>query len=340
MFKQAFIRDAARIGLRTPLLTRANLSLIASIIITCLLVTTSQAYAAPLPAGGHVRPIRHNIWLGSGAVYFSMHTRNASRVHVLDIDLPSGNWVLKPVHNSSLTSVPHCAIQYEANAAINGGFFDLKSGLPTGYVIIDGKTVASPRITNSSMAAFGRALCNRTELRILRHDQGAISAQITQHNQPLPPGTRLLHALQSGPQLLPGVTTREEAFIRPLGPKKNSDSIDSTSPEARTAAGITADGHLLLVCVCGRRQDPHSPGLSMNHLSMLMQQLGCVTAMNLDGGTSTTMFVHPAQPSGQSKMPRGVVVCASSPPRRVSTVLLLEHVCKSPCQHLVKSQNQ
>lgn len=56
----------------------------------------------------------------------------------------------------------------------------------------------------------------------------------------------------------------------------------------RTAAGITADGRVIFYCVDGRQNT--SGGLRIDQLSHEMKKLGCVIAMNLDGGGSTTAY--------------------------------------------------
>ena len=59
----------------------------------------------------------------------------------------------------------------------------------------------------------------------------------------------------------------------------------------RTAAGIRADGGLVLVTVDGR-QPVRSVGMSIAELEALMIEFGSVEAINLDGGGSTTMVVR------------------------------------------------
>ena len=59
----------------------------------------------------------------------------------------------------------------------------------------------------------------------------------------------------------------------------------------RTAVGVRADGTLLFVTVDGRRPE-ESVGMSLPELTDLMLELGCVSAINLDGGGSTTMVVE------------------------------------------------
>lgn len=55
----------------------------------------------------------------------------------------------------------------------------------------------------------------------------------------------------------------------------------------RTAIGVTADGKLVLVTVDGRQSV--STGMSLTDLAELMLSQGCVEAVNLDGGGSTTL---------------------------------------------------
>lgn len=75
----------------------------------------------------------------------------------------------------------------------------------------------------------------------------------------------------------------------------------------RTAAGVTADGTVVLVVVDGR-QPSISNGASLADLAYIMASLGCVDAVNLDGGGSSTFilknekgkFVTENSPSGGS----------------------------------------
>jgi hypothetical protein len=58
----------------------------------------------------------------------------------------------------------------------------------------------------------------------------------------------------------------------------------------RTALGWRADGWFVLVTVDGR-QPQRSVGMTIPELAALLRELGCVEAINLDGGGSTTMVV-------------------------------------------------
>jgi hypothetical protein len=59
----------------------------------------------------------------------------------------------------------------------------------------------------------------------------------------------------------------------------------------RTAVGLTGSGQLLLVVVDGR-QGSYSAGMTLRELAGLMADLGAQTAVNLDGGGSSEMFLN------------------------------------------------
>ena len=58
----------------------------------------------------------------------------------------------------------------------------------------------------------------------------------------------------------------------------------------RTAVGVTADGSVVFYTIDGRRSG-HSIGASLTQVAQRMIELGCVAAIGLDGGGSTTITV-------------------------------------------------
>ncbi len=94
------------------------------------------------------------------------------------------------------------------------------------------------------------------------------------------------NALSAGPALLKdgniNITADEEVFF--------GSSIPDVHP--RSAAGRTADGALILMVVDGRQEI--SRGVYLEELAMLMQGVGAVDALNLDGGGSSALVVDGA----------------------------------------------
>ena len=73
--------------------------------------------------------------------------------------------------------------------------------------------------------------------------------------------------------------------------------VDSTadyynSRASRTCVGITAEGKVILMVLDGR-QEPFSAGGSAPEMAQIMYEAGCVAAINLDGGGSSTFDAKP-----------------------------------------------
>lgn len=65
-----------------------------------------------------------------------------------------------------------------------------------------------------------------------------------------------------------------------------------TSLDPRMAIGQKADGTYVIICVNGRNADGVSPGCTMQQLAAKFVALGCINAMNLDGGGSATLWYN------------------------------------------------
>jgi len=109
------------------------------------------------------------------------------------------------------------------------------------------------------------------------------------------------HIVSGGPLLLWKGKRLEE-------PEKEAISrVFYLARHPRTAVGVRADGTLLFVTVDGRRPE-ESVGMSIPELTDLMLELGSVSAVNLDGGGSTTMVIGGEivnHPSGASPRHNG-----------------------------------
>ena len=113
-------------------------------------------------------------------------------------------------------------------------------------------------------------------------------------------------AIGGGPMLISDgklqVSTNSEVFF--------GTSIPDIHP--RSAYGYRADGTLLLVVVDGRQQA--SRGVNLEELAVLMLDLGCVEALNMDGGGSTTLIVNgklinrPLGSTGQREVMSALVI--------------------------------
>ena len=89
------------------------------------------------------------------------------------------------------------------------------------------------------------------------------------------------HIISGGPYLVKG----GEIYVDMTAQKLSA--VGGRNP--RTAIGYTKDNHLIMLTADGR--EGSSVGLTLMELAHLMKELGCVNAMNLDGGGSTVMYV-------------------------------------------------
>ena len=207
---------------------------------------------------------------GEGALFCS-----AQYLCVLEIPATSQRR-LAFVCDSLPTEVSTLAQRNGALAAINGTFFDMDLGNPICYLRIDGQTVGenTPSATDSVRRKYYQhaTLC-------LREGRPQIV---------LPDSNRLWE------------NTLNEANIMTAGPMlvrngnlvpQRDDRTFVTKRHNRTALGMRPDGTMLLLVADGRFQH-QAEGLSLPELERVMLWLGCVDAINLDGGGSTTMYVQ------------------------------------------------
>lgn len=89
------------------------------------------------------------------------------------------------------------------------------------------------------------------------------------------------HIISGGPYLVKNGRMFVDINEQKLG------AISGKNP--RTAVGYTKEGNFIMVAVDGR--EGASVGMTLWELASFMQSIGCINAMNLDGGGSTIMYV-------------------------------------------------
>ena len=140
--------------------------------------------------------------------------------------------------------------------AINAGGYDMSNGRPAGAFIMSGTVINEPTSTTFWIDKDGSAHIT--------------SAQ--ECNAALAAGN-VLEAVASFGDIF------EDGHAR--------SDLDNSTRASRTAIGIKADGTVVMMMVDGR-QAPYSVGMTMAEVGATMESLGCVQAVNLDGGGSST----------------------------------------------------
>ncbi len=90
------------------------------------------------------------------------------------------------------------------------------------------------------------------------------------------------HIISGGPYLVKNSNVYVDLSAQKL------NAIGGKNP--RSAIGYTKDNTLIMVAVDGREHQ--SVGMTLWQLASFMQSIGCVNAINLDGGGSTVMYVN------------------------------------------------
>jgi exopolysaccharide biosynthesis protein len=252
----------------------------------------------------------------SKSIQYESHSLPQSIVHTLLIPSQSQFYVT-PVISPQVNTVEEFAAKEQVVAVLNGGFFDPKNHKTTSYVVLQGKLAADPRenerlMQNPQLTSYIDKILNRTEFR--RYQCGQTRRYDIALHQDLPPtGCQLVDALGGGPRLLPRQTSLEEGFVDLA---TGRDALGSDQPNARTAIGITRDGSVIWVMA---QQQPNNArsGMSLPALADWMKTLGVEQAMNLDGGSSASLYYR-----GQTF--NGKVDQALNPVKRpVKSVLLV-----------------
>ena len=154
---------------------------------------------------------------------------------------------------------------FNAIVATNGAGFNITTGAPAGLVVMNGVEyypVTAP--------GFFAILKDGTAMIGTKADYEAHKAEIKE-----------------------GIAAFGSVLVK-NGKIDVTKSANYTSSRAsRTAIGITAKGEVVMMVLDGR-QLPRSAGGAMEEIAQIMLEAGCVEAVNLDGGGSSTYLSKPA----------------------------------------------
>jgi hypothetical protein len=233
----------------------------------------------------------HHVSLAASELNYQVYQRSPAIIHTVTIPNQS-NYVVATEIAAELTPIANFATENQAVVAINGGYFDPQNGKTTSYIIQDTMLVADPRtnerlIDNPDLQSYLGKILNRTEFR--RYLCGTeIRYDITLHNTTVPNNCILQDALGAGPQLLPLDTSVTEGFMAYQDGKLIRDAIGANAPNARSAIAITEAGDVILAMV--EQQQPTNSGMSLPDLASFLKSLGATKAINLDGGSSSSLY--------------------------------------------------
>ncbi|PTT02976.1 hypothetical protein DBR11_03670 [Pedobacter sp. HMWF019] len=230
---------------------------------------------------------------------------------------PKFNIELKPVLASANKKVTDFYNEESGTkyACINGGFFGTNASyslsMYNGQIdAINIKSLSRPyNGTNTSYyptrGAFGISQSNQPGVAWIYH-VGTGNGMLYNYPQPA------ANLLNTAPLAVPSATFPAGASLwnvktaiggSPVLIKNNviriSDNeeliaVDNTSSRARSAIGYTSSNKIVILAVEGNNSNGGT-GLTLAELAQMMEEIGCIEALNLDGGGSTTLTVNGQQ---------------------------------------------
>ena len=188
-----------------------------------------------------------------------------------------GPWLTTLLPTSEIAEREHYDV------AINGDFFEAQAtkdieGRNTGYV--RGKPAAPVGTAMTDGVLWHRSQTTRPYLEITCSNIAKIA-----EGGPADPIEASAREIVGGSQII----------VRGGQPISFAGSKFAETRHPRTAVGIDASGRQLILLVVDGRQPELSIGMTLAELSEEMIRAGCVAAINLDGGGSTTLVYRDAK---------------------------------------------
>lgn len=186
---------------------------------------------------------------------------------ILEVDLSKGPKIELPYVTTGFLKTSDAAVTNNALIAFNGSYFNTTSGGSTVFLKKDGQIIKETNSGFNSYRENGAMTLSATGIPEIIVKPATGWSSITQST-----------VLAGGPLLM--IDSKELTQLE----------VDfNTARHPRTAVGLTADNKLLIVVVDGRAS--LSRGMTIPELSSLMNALDCVSALNYDGGGSSTAWV-------------------------------------------------
>jgi exopolysaccharide biosynthesis protein len=228
-------------------------------------------------------------------------------VNVLDIDLNDTSIKIDiGFQEPALLTTHEIAEREKAVAAVNGNFFHTEEGgsvcffKKNGHIIDTSRTDLTERLFLPWLDDAGMTFTKEHRVKIV--------------NEPVE-GWRDVDSL-------PTIFTGGPLLIQNGTEVKQAVHSFNDNRFSRTGAGLTNNGHLILVVVDGN--SARSAGMSIKEFAQLFKSLGCTQAFNLDGGGSSTMWVKGQPDNGIVNHPTDNKKFDHFGERKVANALLIK----------------
>ncbi|MEG1586679.1 MAG: phosphodiester glycosidase family protein [Bacteroidales bacterium] len=208
-----------------------------------------------------------------------------------------GVFINEPVRETSKS-----AQIVNADAAINGSYYHMKQGNSACFLKIGPDVIDTTHHQEFSSRVNGALRIDKGKLSLIPWDKQ--TEKMYNNSRDI--------VLAAGPLMLNKGNMCDFS---------QCDSVFIHTRHPRSAIGITADGHVLMVTVDGYFPH-HAVGMDIPEFAFLLKLLGCTEALNLDGGGSTTLWAQ--QADGVLNMPSDDKKFGHSGERSVANIIYVK----------------
>ncbi len=171
------------------------------------------------------------------------------------------------VHTTdTFTLASEIGAEHKAIAAMNGSYFNVKTGAAVTFVKHKGKILSETQ-DNEKFRIDGAIVLRKGKIDIIEWNDSIRNAGAKKYRNVIAAGPVLVDEGESRSFELTGFSKRHP----------------------RSLIGSTPDGSVMLIVVDGRNPG-YADGMSLNELVFLAEQLGLDEAINLDGGGSSVLW--------------------------------------------------
>jgi hypothetical protein len=244
-------------------------------------------------------------------------------VHYIDVDMNNPDLVIHPYISSTNLTINNFVPQVGAYAGVNGGFFGGSTSYSAVVYPYEVKAQNVPTLVRNAQSypvirsLFGMNFNRSFSVEWIYHFSNSVS-DIYKFDAPLPYTNNQTTPLPSPQQSSGAVYSNLLVGMGGAPTLVKNGQVNITydqeimwgsgvgydNRDPRTAVGYTADKHVIMLTADGRQT--LSEGVGLPELAQLMINIGCVEAMNLDGGGSTQMAVgsqYVNSPAGFREIP-------------------------------------
>ncbi|HEY5391432.1 MAG TPA: phosphodiester glycosidase family protein [Hanamia sp.] len=256
-------------GLRNPVSIKDCL-----FIVMTLLIAGCSTLQKQVRSGWTSKEIAPGVRLSNQ--YFSSLFHAPENINLISLDLHDTTFAIKIAYNDSLLeTVSDFGEAGDAIAAVNGNFFNTHIGGSVCFLKIDGLvinrthdelngTLYLPWLDTAAMAISGNHIAIITRPTVTGWAQNHYDFPTI---------------ISAGPLLV-----WNKKVVRQRAHRFNDTRY------SRTGVGLTKDHHLLIIAIDGNAKE--SAGVTIPEFAKLFKALKCKSAMNFDGGGSTTMWIR------------------------------------------------